>query len=152
MQHTMIPAPTMVTSAVFCATAGVDNSLEAPRSTIFKGKNGKERRATPVLCSVTKVRLAVVSRGQITQPRMFLNANNKMRGMISVVAFVAIASFFCASASDLELNQPWPCKNDSGRKGEEEEMPITKDLDPLQVRFGAPPLLLHCRVLNGPCR
>jgi len=63
VQHTMIPAPTMVTSAVFCATAGVDNSLEAPRSTIFKGKNGKERRATPVLCSVTKVRLAVVSRG-----------------------------------------------------------------------------------------
>jgi len=41
VQHTMIPAPTMVTSAVFCATAGVDNSLEAPRSTIFKGKNGQ---------------------------------------------------------------------------------------------------------------
>jgi hypothetical protein len=86
---------------------------------------------------------------------MFLN--NKMRGWnqrlaISVVEFVAVASFICASASDLELNQPWPCKNDSGRKGEEEEMPIAKDLDPLQVRFGAPPLLLHCRVLNGPCR
>jgi hypothetical protein len=30
-QHTMIPAPTMVTSAVFCATPDVENSLEAPR-------------------------------------------------------------------------------------------------------------------------
>lgn len=149
--HTMIPAPTMVTSAVRCADPEVDEkSLAAPRIIIIV-------RATPLDDSPCQQRSTPLGAASTSNHDL---DHFKTMGWVTQVAvgFALVTSLVCASASDYKLNEPWECKNENGRKGE--RMKMRTHQSPTQ-NMGSPacrwrgtscPLLLNCFVMDDPRR